>query len=305
MTEGEFDLEELAAFIDGKLTGEERARVVKLLAESDAAYEVFTETVRYRFGEADDPKVVPLRAWRRLPRPTWKVLVPAAAAAVLLLVVGRPLLVRGPTPLDFSAEPLVAGLTERTDITSSLPEGWDQPGWSVTRGGISRLVEPERAFRLGVRTVDLQVAILSGNAQLADSFISDMVQWLGEVELSQPVVARYASFRPRLASGEAPASVIPDLTAVESALDEFLASDHFDLGKWYEAARLSVVFRDPTFFQFEPTTRFLAALDDYDLSQPDVEALGRIRDLTRNGLDEVEYSELQALLQEGIRRNGG
>lgn len=46
-----FDLEELAALIEGRLKGEARARVVRLLAESDEAYEVFAETLRFQAEE--------------------------------------------------------------------------------------------------------------------------------------------------------------------------------------------------------------------------------------------------------------
>src|SRR4051794_11554945 len=77
------DLELLAALIDGRLSGEEKARALKLLNESDEALEIYAETIRYqRAGEAD---VVPISTARRWSR--WKVLVPVAAAAVFAVVV--------------------------------------------------------------------------------------------------------------------------------------------------------------------------------------------------------------------------
>jgi hypothetical protein len=42
------DLEGLAAFIDGRLKARERSRVVRLLCESETAYEVFAETLRFQ-----------------------------------------------------------------------------------------------------------------------------------------------------------------------------------------------------------------------------------------------------------------
>lgn len=51
MSQDRFDLEELAAFIEGRLKGEARARVVRLLAESEDAYEVFAETLRFHTEE--------------------------------------------------------------------------------------------------------------------------------------------------------------------------------------------------------------------------------------------------------------
>jgi hypothetical protein len=44
-------LEELAAFIDGRLEGEARDRVLKLVAESEESYELFAETLRFQAEE--------------------------------------------------------------------------------------------------------------------------------------------------------------------------------------------------------------------------------------------------------------
>ena len=60
------DLELLAAFIDGRLSGEERARAVKMLADSDEALEVFASALREQ--RAPSPavvKVVPITTARR------------------------------------------------------------------------------------------------------------------------------------------------------------------------------------------------------------------------------------------------
>src|SRR5215204_1243142 len=77
----EVDLELIGALMDGRLTGAERERAIKLLGESEAAFEIYTDAVRAR---ADLEKVVPIKPWldKRL-----LVGVPAAAAAALLVAV--------------------------------------------------------------------------------------------------------------------------------------------------------------------------------------------------------------------------
>src|SRR5678815_6160071 len=87
------DLELIAALIDGRLSGEERARAMKLLADSDEALELFASTLRHE-SATPDVSVVPItraRRWRQ-----WKTMVPLAAAAGLAIVVVPKVVGRGP-----------------------------------------------------------------------------------------------------------------------------------------------------------------------------------------------------------------
>src|SRR5215510_1484643 len=74
-TDTNADLELLAALMDGRLSGAERARAVKMLAESDEALEIFANAVRDH-GDDEDAKIVPIRLSSR--RRHWKVIVPVA-----------------------------------------------------------------------------------------------------------------------------------------------------------------------------------------------------------------------------------
>ncbi|HEX5716031.1 MAG TPA: zf-HC2 domain-containing protein, partial [Thermoanaerobaculia bacterium] len=82
-------LEDIAAFLDGKLSEGERARVVAHLADCESCYAVFAGAARYQLEEEDEATqeheeaaaaVVPFR--RRPPLP-W---VAAAALAAFLLI---------------------------------------------------------------------------------------------------------------------------------------------------------------------------------------------------------------------------
>src|SRR5215831_10570733 len=119
------DLELLAALIDGRLTGEERARALKLLSESDEAIELFASTMRDQ--SKPEPTVVPISAARRWRQ--WKVAVPIAAAAVLAVVMPR--LVTLGAGADFATQFAM-------DFRQApLSSGWDARGWTVTRGNRS------------------------------------------------------------------------------------------------------------------------------------------------------------------------
>src|SRR5262249_31182097 len=158
-TDPNADLELLAALFDGRLSGEERAQAVKLLAESDEALEIFANVVRDQGGE--DAKVIPIRSSRRWSQ--WKVVVPvAAAAAVAIIMIPR---LAGRLGTESLAAQYAIQLTDAPHVSDALREGWTERGWSVTRGvgretpGTPRAVEPKYVFRLGVRSVDLQVSL--------------------------------------------------------------------------------------------------------------------------------------------------
>src|SRR4051794_11885444 len=78
------DLELLAALADGRLSGAERERAIKLLADSDEALELFANTLRDQPAVAPETTVVPITSARRW-RP-WKVVLPVVAAAALAFV---------------------------------------------------------------------------------------------------------------------------------------------------------------------------------------------------------------------------
>src|SRR5262245_31221058 len=91
------DLEDLAAYIEGKLSSAERAAITAHLADCDECFQVFAEAVRVGQEEEDvaaadvpggDPPPRPFE-WRRAARSgrpaRW---LPAAIAAVLVLGVG-------------------------------------------------------------------------------------------------------------------------------------------------------------------------------------------------------------------------
>src|SRR5262245_15627990 len=82
----DFDLEQIAAFIDRRLTGAERDRVVRMRSESDTAFEIYLDALWTR-ADLEKAKVVPIGvAEQRRLRP-WLVAVPAAAAAAVLIAV--------------------------------------------------------------------------------------------------------------------------------------------------------------------------------------------------------------------------
>lgn len=303
------DLELMAAFIEGRLSGEERARAVKLLAESDDALELFANALRQQ-QETADVKVVPIstaRRWR-----TWRTLVPLAAAAVLAIVMvprlaGRrtPAVFANQYAMELSQDPHFAGLRD----------GWEHRTWSVTRGVPSgapgtrptgSAAESKLAFRLGARSVDLQVALRRGDTALADGLTGEVVQTLSGVAFSESVQAHYSELKSRVAT-DTPARLIDRASDVEHELRDLLGSPpSFSFGQWVAAAELAARAHDASFFESTYGIRFIqSASPAGSLGSDDVEALRSIETRMKEGTNEDTLDEVDEVLQTIIRRRGG
>ncbi len=300
MSQNRFDVEELAAFIDGRLKGEARTRVVRLLTESKEVYEVFAETLRFKAeAGAHGARVIRLPRWRRAP------LVPLAAAAALALFLVPDRWLGAPQREAPSGAKLVGELSLSPDAAAMLQADWDRHPWSVTRGGAERLGEPELAFRLGMRSADLAAALRLSDYSTGQRLAEEIVELLEGVEFSQPVASRYLDLRARLEEGEPAQSLLGIAEEAEGSLARLLKSPRFDLGRWCAAALLAIRLEDPDLFRSAASSVFFESVGRLGLEASDVEALRRISVLTSGSIGEAEYQELQTLLEAIIQRNAG
>jgi hypothetical protein len=307
-TDTNADLELLAALIDGRLSGEEKARAMKLLAESDEALELFANAVRDQ--PVEDVKVVPIRTARRWNQ--WKVFVPVAAAAAIALVF-VPRLV-GRLGHETVATQYAMELTRDPRLANSLRPGWDARGWTVTRGrereapGTPRggsHVESKYVFRLGVRSVDLQVSLRRGDTAQASRLTSEVITTLDNVVLAEVVSAGYGDLRSRL-STDAIDQSIERASQLEDDLRDFLgAPPLFTFGQWTGAAELAAQTRNTAFFESDHGVRYIqSAMPAGVLTTEDTDALRAIDARVSQGLDERAFDDVQARLQAVIQRRG-
>jgi len=297
------DLDLIAAFIDGRLGPADRERAITLLATSDAAFDVFVDATRARAETGDD--VIPIgrgRRWMPGGRRAWWVLAPAAAAAVLLFVVVPKIGVRSDRDTSVSATSLVAALgnadLHAAASTGVVGEGRD---WSVTRGASASLADSAGAFRLGVRAIDLRVAVMADDRASADRLAGEMLDRIVGIELSQFVAARYANLRSGIA-GTPREQLLAEASQAEDALGKLLAGRPddafwFNFGKWSAAAELAAGAHSPAFFQSELSARVVSdALARAGGTRADTSELRRASDLARpNATDQDFQMERDAL----------
>lgn len=297
-TDSNLDIELLAALIDGRLSGAERERALKLLATSDEALELFAHSLHEQ--RATDAKVIPIQSARRWRQ--WKVVVPIVAAAGL----GFVLLPRLTGSTDRAASIQYAvQLESDSRFAGALRPGWDQHGWSVSRGvdDTRSAPEPRFVFRLGVRSVDLQIALRKGDTALASSLIDEISQTLDDIKFTDVIAAKYEELKAHLAT-ESPARLATRAADAEIEMSGFLKSPLVGLGQWLAAADLAAQTRETSFFAPKYGTAFIRArMPSGALDAQDRSDLQAIDSRLAQGSDEAAFNDVHVILQRMIQRH--
>ncbi len=314
MSQAPIDPEELAAFIDGRLDATHRGRVLERLAESPEAYELYVESLRTLDGPEgmslqaspdDDGRATGRResSHRRWGRPL-------AAAAVLAA-----LAVFGTTAVEIIRRP-AQGASVLTLVDMLDPTKRPAPGeferlfeqdWARLRGGGREIdaaaaeVTRRRAFRVGVREVDLAVAIAAGDL---DAVASAGVLLAAETN-GDPAGAVSALLYRQLADS-ARAAVGTDklrglLREAELASPPPMATRR--LGRLAEAARMAAHARDTAFFASMPVRERLADLVGPDMPEAARAAAERVM-VTLAGPPPPDLATLGAALDSLVASGG-
>jgi hypothetical protein len=311
-SQSNLDLELIAALIDGRLSGEERARAVRMLADSDDALEVFATAVRYDAAAAThdaDARVIAIPAHRTR---RWRVIVPVAAAAVLAIVL-VPGVVRHRSTGDFATQYALA-LSKNPRFATGLGAGWNEHGWSVTRGAETRpsgqpaggALDSTIAFRLGVQSVDLDVALRGADTALARRLTGQIIDLLGAVALSQSAVLSYSELAKGLASEPLPTSMARASDAEQELRNVLNSSPSYAFGGWASAANLASQLRDTSFFTSSHGTALVrSTIPAAELTPKDSALLRLIDDRVTTGLSERGFEEIHDALQATIRQRAG
>ncbi len=294
--------EELAAFIDGGLSPDERASLVRHLDGCETCYQIYAETRRL-LADMSEPAAaedtggvaegVLLRpgVWRR---PRW--ILPLAAT--VLVGVGLAMIFpRMSEPAGFDSASLTASFEERL---AQVETDWTEPLWPTQRGeGVSQ-VEIEAVFRLGARVVDLDLALRTQDRAKGREIVT-AVRELVEAT-SRPELARvYRDIGGQLGEGVAPIVLLDPVRSAESAIDARLDQPAYRLGKWVRAAHLAALCGDAGFFSRYGDTSRLAALHE-GLRDPSVKEWQKIDALLQRPVDAASLNVLREQLASVLRR---
>lgn len=258
-------LEDLAAFLDGRLSGEERARMTAHVADCERCYEVFAGAARFQQDSAPKGSVFPFPFGRRKsdeprkPTVRWKAI---GMVASILLVVGLGALIGYRT---FLAQPEmgVAELIEPLQVQEAAKNLYDYDvyrGPGDTEGSFS----DRPSFLVGVFLVDLRLGLEVGDAESSANLLQAISKELEEVPLMGEEATRYSDLYLQLKDEARSAGIFRQLQADIPAMEAKLSGDESALspeslafGKWTEAARLAAVTRTADFFDKWANRRFL------------------------------------------------
>ena len=303
-------LEDLAAFLEGKLSGDERARIVAHLADCPDCYEVFAEAARFELLEEEeeekrkDVAAAPIEVPREpveepppskvIPFPSRPIFrwVSSIAAALAMVAVGISLYQQRYTIPELSAQELVSpGLAQ--------DEFWSQ--W--TNRGIEDNIGIESTpheFLLGAHLVDFRLSLARKNEPGMDDALARINGHLAELSPRADEQAKfYAAARVQLSQGQLPKDFPQQAERMEASLrrEEY---PYLPLGKWAEAGRLSALNQSPDFFQDPENQKFLQSFLHHELRNLEAEApevatnLGKIQDaLATSAPSSLPYQELQ------------
>ncbi len=260
------DLEDVAAFLDGTLPAGRRAAIVEHLASCDSCSEILAGALRFEVDEEQrvSPQALPQRPFERADRRrdrwpvrsrvAWRRGAAAAVAAVLVASLGL-LLVRGTG--DVSTAGLSADLLKSPAAMRKVP-------WSdkVMRGNGPPQKEMQQDladFRLGVRLLDLRLALAGGKKVDAETTLRHIVIVLQAMDFVPPESAKaFGRLGKELDRGKPPAALLPEAAAEEKKLaDAGVEGPFVDLGRWTEACRLGAAARQETIFHSRAARRLL------------------------------------------------
>jgi hypothetical protein len=244
MNKDPMDPETIAAFLDGKLEGRERERVVSALAASPDLYDLVVEATAVRI-EVPPPAERPFlvipsgkriaRFFKTTVRPVpWPAAAATLAAAALAGVVFLGQALRsGPQALG-----LIADASWQRPGDPALGAGWSEITWPGKRGGQPSAAPTGTAFRAGVLQVNFLVAANRGESALVRTSAEALKDVLGNVD------------------GGGPAAVMASTATIEAARREltkeleglFDDSPWYALGLWIGQARLSAQAGNVEFF---------------------------------------------------------
>ena len=296
------DPETLAAFLEGKLESTERERVLRILADHPDEYEVFSDAAHAvtalenrGAGEASATVVPISRGTRRV----WKILIPAALAATLGVIVIQG---KAGEPLELAGPLLRAGQTGSGSLERGFGPAWDQPGWNVARGPATGLSAEALAFRLGARSLDLELALAAADTTASRRLVAELRSLLEARAGSGAVIALYE----RLATGPEPPTLDDRRSTAASLRALSGPPEWFDAGLWTESARLALLSGRPELATSSASQKtvdqLFAALETSPTSDPLRGVLLEVRRLVSD--ETAEMSRLSPLVRELIRIGG-
>lgn len=282
-------LEDIAAFLDHRMVGEERDRFMAHLVDCEECYPVFADAARFQLEEdglleepgepAEEAPVAkvpaPVVPFRRRAVVRWAL---PLAAMLLIGLMTVPLYLR-----SLEMPPMDSG--ELVDPAALAKVPLDD-FWSTMRGDAEvAILDPAPfEFLAGAHLVDLRLALARDDVDASVDFLSRINKSMENLSFVDTARASFLEMHGQLHTRKTtPKALIERVDRTEADLEESLEGSAFlAFGKWSEAGRLSSVAGDPRFFEKDENRRFSAWLlrnaEEEALEEDVIKRVEKIRD---------------------------
>lgn len=261
-------LEDIAAFLDGKLSEKERARVVAHLADCESCYAVFAGAARFQLEEEDEESLEPKKPAAAAPvaekaapapvvpfhrRPSVRWALPLAA----LLVLG---LATVPLYQQYNRMPTLLS-TELADPVA-LKNVPTASFWKDDKRGNPNAVITDSSpfeFLLGVHQVDLLLTLARNDSAESLNMLARINGHMEQLIYVDTAAKFYLRAHRDIYRGRPPRELVEEAARIEADLTkeyQELELPHLAFGKWTEAGRLSAMASSPEFFEDRDNRRF-------------------------------------------------
>ena len=257
------DLETLAAFAEGKLESPARLEMVKHVARCERCRELIGEALR----DADETTEEEESGDQpdNFVKGPWGLSYPYLAAAASLAVVGLA------TALWFSLRGssgdlgTIALLPQGLELQERLGERWNVPIWSELRGDVVVATTPGLAVRLGVRRVDLFVAVRAQDHGQSIYGARQLRRFLESEDDTLPYSLLYDELLFQLQNKAPWDEIGAAVTEHDELLRDIEPQEYLEIGSWLEATRVAAIAATEDFADTDwlrEADRWLEATDD-------------------------------------------
>jgi uncharacterized membrane protein len=264
------DDNELASFVDGKVSAKMRAEILDHLGDCEECYQIYAEIMRTREDLHKKEK-------RRVQK-IMKMVAPLAMAACLALVflsrtpdtLAPVQLAQAPATFSYVAQ-TVDGLFEQgvevENLTSLVSESQTQFGFSGTE---TREYLP---FRLGTLLVDLNFASRQDDAARLQHLLEQMQLVIGDDNEFSSLAEECRRLQQGLSSSETKTVDLDGIAKVLAPLEKDIL---YRFGVWTEIVRLAISNGQGVILSQEETTKWQQQLLSYNLPPGIAKSLERI-----------------------------
>ncbi len=294
----------LAAFVDDRLEAPVRAGVIEHLGQCELCYETVAETLRCQEEERPAGEVRELRraGWRWSPGTRVAAAAAATLAAVMVPVLWKSLPDSGDA-VELPAGALARSLLDSAGAADLLAGVYDGEGWSRSRDDFSFLSGPQRGFRLGVRAVDLEMALEAREPERARRIAYELRGLAEGLPSPEPILSAYDQLTADLDAD----LELGALQQQSAALDEALAAadpPSYALGKWAESGLLAAAAEAPEHFRRPVVQRFFRRLEARDLAA-EWAPLASLSQQLRSEAGELDFPRLARAFRDFVEAGGG